>query len=265
MNKIFNCSNCLRMQYELLKGMFFDDIEETNNYVLCTSKVMDDCFWNLAYLKNKADNDILVEIENKLIDLNRAPCMYIGRDDESFKENKALLLNHHYQIKDTDVFMILTDYQNVDCDLKIKVVESENEYQDFMKVLASAYNDNIENSDENVYADAVTKCYYDAVKNSINSGKTYHIIGYNEDNKPVSVATLNVANGVGIINNVGTAQGYWNKGYSKQVLTFLINLFKEKGGIDLILCTEYQSKNQTYYEKLGFKEIYVMEQYIKCE
>ena len=261
MEKVFNCSNCLSMQYDLLKGMFFDDKEETDNYVLCTSKIMDDYFWNLAYLKNKIDENILLEVENKLRRLNCIPCMYIGKDDEYFKDNKELLLNRNYQIKDIDVYMILSNYKNIDINLKIKVVETDDEYKDFMKVLSSAYNDNIENASENIYANIVTKCYYDAIKNSINNGKTYHIIGYNEDDIPVSVATLNIVDGIGEINNVGTVQGYWNKGYSKQVLTYLINFFKEKGGKDLLLCTEYQSKNQKYYEKIGFKEIYVMEQY----
>lgn len=259
----YNCSNCLSTQYDLLNGMFFDNKEENDNYILCTSKIMDDYFWNLAYLKNKIDNNILLEIENKLKRINCIPCMYIGKDDSSFDDNKKLLLDNGYQLKDTDVFMILKDYKNIDIKLNIKVVEKENEYNDFMKVLSSAYNDKVENSDENVYEGAVTKCYYDAIKNSIDNGKTYHIIGYNDDDIPVSVATLNIYNGIGGINNVGTRQGYWNKGYSKQVLSFLINLFKEKGGKDLLLCTEYQSKNQTYYEKLGFKEIYVMEQFVK--
>ena len=159
--------------------------------------------------------------------------------------------------------MILNDYKDIDINIRVKLVETEEEYNDFMKVLASAYNDNIESSSENVYADAVTKCYYDAVKNTINSDKTYHIIGYNEDNIPVSVATLNIVDGVGGINNVGTAQGYWNRGYSKQVFAYLIKVFKEHNGEHLLLCTEYHSKNQSYYEKLGFKEIYVMEQYMK--
>ena len=262
MKEKFNCSTCLNMQYDLLEGMFFDTKEETKDYLLCTSKVMDDYFWNLAYIKTKATDNTILEIENKLKGINRKSCLYIGRDDEYFIDNKNLILSRGYEIKDTDVFMILDDYKDVNININIKLVETETEYNDFMKVLASAYNDNVENADENVYADAVTKCYYEAVKNTINNGKTYHIIGYDK-NIPVSVATLNIANGVGGINNVGTAQGFWNKGYSKQVLSYLIKTFKEHGGKDLILCTEYHSKNQSYYEKLGFKEIYVMEQFVK--
>ena len=263
MEKVFNCSTCWNMQYELLNGMFFDTKEETNNYILCTSGVMDDYFWNMAYLKTKANENVLSEIENKLKAISRIPAIYIGRDDQYFDDNKRFLLDNGYKLNDTDVFMILNDYKEIDININIKVVENESEYNDFMKVLASAYNDSIENLSDNVYADAVTKCYYDAVKNSINSSKTYHIIGYNEDYIPVSVATLNIVDGVGGINNVGTAQGFWNKGYSRQVLSYLIKKFKENNGEHLLLCTEYHTKNQTYYEKLGFKEIYVMEQYIK--
>ena len=264
MKNKYNCANCLNIQYDLLKGMYFDNIEDNSNYVLCTSNIMDDCFWNLAYIKDELNTNIILEIEEKMKRNNHIPCLYIGRNDKFFVKNKELILNSGYEIKDTDVFMILDNYRNTDININIKIVESEQEYNDFMMVLSSAYNDNIENSNENVYADAVTECYYTAIKNSINSGKTYHIIGYDND-IPVSVATLNILNGVGFINNVGTRQGYWNNGYSKQVLTYLIKLFKEKGGKDLLLCTEYHSKNQSYYENLGFKEIYVMEQYLKQE
>lgn len=263
MEKLFNCSTCWSMQYELLNGMFFDAKEETKDYILCTSKVMDDCFWNMAYLKTKVNESIISEIENKLKVMNRIPAIYIGRDDKYHEENKNFLLNNGYKLNDTDVFMILNDYKEININIRIKVVETESEYNDFMKVLASAYNDHIENSNENVYADAVTQCYYDAVNNSMNSDKTFHIIGYNENNIPVSVATLNIVDGVGGINNVGTAQGFWNRGYSKQVFAYLIKIFKENNGEHLLLCTEYHTKNQSYYEKLGFKEIYVMEQYLK--
>ena len=258
----FNCFNCLSMQYDLLKGMFFDNKDETKDYVLLTSNLMDDFFWNLAYLKNKTSDDIILEIENKLSNMNRKFCLYIGRDDEYFNENKNLILKSKYKLKDTDVFMIRDTSFVSEINIKVKVVETEKEYNDFMKVLSSAYNDDVENSNENVYADAVTKCYYDAIKMTINNGKTYHIIGYDND-MPVSVATLNISGDIGAINNVGTMQGYWNKGYSRQVISYLVNFFKEKGGKDLILCTEYHSKDQKYYEKLGFKEVYVMEQFVK--
>lgn len=262
MKNKFNCSTCLGMQYDLLNGMYFDSKEETDDYVLCSSKIMDDTFWNMAYIKNMLNKDVLFEIENKFKAINRNSCIYIGRDDKYYLDNKEFVINNNYHLNDNDVYMILDDYKAVDINMNIKVVESDEEYNDFMKVLSSAYNDHIENSTENVYADAVTECYYEAIKMSIGNGKTYHIIGFNNDNIPVSVATLNIFNNIGIINNVGTSQGHWNKGYSKQVLSYLIRLFREHDGVYLTLCTEYHSKNQAYYEKLGFKELYVMEQYI---
>ena len=262
MKNMFNSSNCLNMQYKLLKGMYFDNIEETNDYTLCTSDILNDYFWNIAYIKDKLNNNTLIEIENKFKLINCIPSLYIGRDDKYYEYNKKFILSNNYKINDTDVIMILDDYKDTNININIKVVKNEKEYNDYMYSLASAYNDNIENPSENVYADSITKCYYDAIKKSIDSNKTFNIVGY-KDNIPVSVATLNLVDGVGIINNVGTTQGHWNKGYSKQILSYLIKLFKENGGKYLLLCTEYQSKNQSYYEKLGFKELYVMEQYMK--
>ena len=158
--------------------------------------------------------------------------------------------------------MLLNNYKSIDINIDIRVVKNRKEYKDFMKVLSSVYNDNIESKEENVYANVINKTYYKAIRESFNSSRTYHIIAY-DNKKPVSVATLNIYRNIGMIKNVGTAQGFWNKVYSKQVLSYLIQLFKDKNGKDLLLYTEYHSKNQAYYEKLGFKEIYVMEQYTK--
>ena len=262
MNKEMIASNCLNMQYVLLEGMFFDNKKDTDNYILCTSKVMDDYFWNIAYLKNKSNKETLNNLENEFKSMNRKSSLYLGKDDISYNENKKLLLANGYTLNNTDVFMKLEKATEIDINTHIKIIENEKEYDDFMKVLSSAYNDVIENADENVYADAVTECYYNAVKNTMNSKEHIHIIVY-DNNIPVSVATLNYINGIVGINNVGTAQGHWNKGYGKQLIAYLINKFENLGGGILTLSTEYHSKNQQFYEKLGFKEKYVMEQYMK--
>lgn len=262
MNKDMIGSNCLNMQFELLNGMFFDNKTETDNYILCTSKTMDDYFWNIVYFKNRINNEMIENIEKEFKAINRMPSIYISREDKDYMKNKKILLDNGYKLNNTDVYMELRENKIINIDTNIKIVENEKEYNDFMKVLSSAYNDTVENPDENVYADAVTDCYYNAVKNTINSKEHIHIIVYDKD-IPVSVATLNYINKVGGINNVGTAQGHWNKGYGKQIITYLINKFNELGGGVLTLSTEYHSKNQLFYEKLGFKEKYVMEQYMK--
>lgn len=262
MNKEMTANNCLNMQYVLLKGMFFDDKKETDNYILCTSKVMDDFFWNITYIKNRLDKKMLTDLEAEFKSIHRTSSIYIGTNDKYYNENKQMLLTNGYTLNNTDVYMLLENPVDIDITTDIKIVENEKEYNDFMKVLSSAYNDVIENPDENVYADAVTECYYNAVKNTLNSEEHIHIIVY-DNNIPVSVATLNYVNGIAGINNVGTAQGYWNKGYGKQLMTYLIKKFQELGGGLLTLSTEYHSKNQQFYEKLGFKEKYVMEQYMK--
>lgn len=262
MNKEMITSNCLNMQYILLEGMFFDNKKDTDNYILCTSKVMDDYFWNIAYLKNKINKEILNNLENEFKSLNRKSSIYLGRNDISYTENKELLLANGYKLNNTDVYMVLAKTTEININTHIKIIENINEYNDFIKVLSSAYNDAIENADENVYADAVTECYYNAIKNTMNSKEHIHIIVYDND-IPVSVATLSYVNGIGGINNVGTAQGHWNKGYGKQLITYLISKFENMGGEILTLSTEYHSKNQQFYEMLGFKEKYVMEQYMK--
>ncbi|MBR2705363.1 MAG: GNAT family N-acetyltransferase [Clostridia bacterium] len=262
MDNKMTASNCLNMQYELLKDMYFDNKTENENYILGTSDVIDDYFWNIAYLKTEFNKEMLDNLESIFKSINRNPSIYISKSDIAFESNKNLLIDNKYVLNDKDVYMELKNPNKSNISLNIKVVENEEEYNDYMKVIASAYNDNIENPEENVYADAITDCYYKAIKKSINDGIHYHIIAY-DNNVPVSVATLSYKDKIGGINNVGTAQGYWNKGYGKQVITYVINKFEELGGGILTLSTEYQSKNQQFYEKLGFEEMYVMEQYMK--
>ena len=257
-----NENECLNTQFELLKGLFFDDRFETDEYILCTSKTIDDHFWNLAFIKNRVNDEVLSEIENKLHSINRGSCIYIGTSNDNYEYNKNYLLEKGYEVCDSDTYMVLDSKKDIDINIDIKDVETIDEYNDFMDTLSSAYNDSEENPDENVYAGSITKCYYDAVKNTIGSKEHVHVIAY-DNGTPVSVATLSFANGICGVNSVGTRQGYWNKGYGKQLIAYIIKKCEEMGIKTLLLSTEYHSKNQQFYEKLGFKVIYVMEQFTK--
>lgn len=262
MDKEFVENNGLNLEYILLKDMYFDNRKENEDYLLCFSNVIDDHFWNIAYLKSKLNKEKLEVLEAEFKLINRNPSLYIGKSNYNYAENKRLLLENNYKLNDSDVYMKLNKMVPIDINIDIKVVESKKEYNDYMSVLTSAYNDSTENANENVYANAITEGYYNAVKNTINSKEHFHFIAYDRD-IPVSVATLSYVDGIGGINSVGTAQGYWNKGYGKQVIKYAIKKFEELGGGILTLNTEYKSKNQEFYEKLGFKEEFVIEQYMK--
>lgn len=255
-------TNCLNMQYMILKDLFFDNKIENRYYILCTSNAIDNYYWNTAYLKIKANENILLEIENYFKVKNKKGSIYLGKNDKYYKENKEFLLDNNYILENEDIYMYLENVKTYKLDLNIKIVENENEYNDFMEVLASAHNDIIENPDENIYANTINENYYNIIKNTMSSQKHMNIIAY--DGKiPVSVGTFSYINKIGEISNVGTKQGHWNKGYGTQLITFIINKFQDLKGKCLILNTEYKSKNQHFYEKLGFKEMYIMEQYTK--
>ena len=181
MDKTLVESNGLNFEYILLKGMFFDDRKETDDYLLCYSNVIDDYFWNIATLKTKFNKEKLENLENEFKQINRNPSMYLGKNDINYENNKNLLLENNYKLHDSDVYMELAEDVPIDINLDIKIVDNEKEYNDYMKVLASAYNDSTENPDENVYADSITECYYKAIKNTINDKDRFHIVAYNRD------------------------------------------------------------------------------------
>ena len=262
MNKQMTGKNCINMQYEILKGLFFDNKEETDSYLLCTSRIIDDYYFNLAYIKNKIDNKLIKTLENKFKEINRVPSLYLSREDINYNENKQIILSNGYRLNNTDLYMEYVKNVKIDINTNIKIVKDEKDYNDFMKVLSSAHNDKIENNVESLYSDVITENYYKAIKHSINSKNHIHFIEY-DNNIPVCVGTLNIKDKIGIINDFGTAQGHWNKGYGKKLIAYMINKFYEMGGKILTLSTEYKSKNQLFYEKIGFKGKYIMEQFIK--
>lgn len=260
MNKKITKTNCLNIQYELLNGLYFSNKLDTEEFLLCFSSIIDDCFWNIAYVKNELDLDKLKELETEFGKIDRTSTLYIGRDNKNYSANKKFLLENGYKLNDTDAYLVLNNPNKQEITTTIKIIENEEEYNDFMGVLDSAYGG--EKTDENVYAGSITKPYYEVIRQTINSDRFYHIIAYDK-RIPVSCATVSVKNGIYGVNNVGTAQGHWNKGYGKQIMTFIINKFERENGNILILSTEYESKNQRFYEKIGFKVKYVMEQYVK--
>lgn len=254
----------MNIQYNLLSGLSFDDCIVKNDYTIFKSNIITDNFWNIAVLNKEELSDklnILTNIEDDFIKINRQPSIYINKMLEGYTDIKKHLLNNGYLLNDIDSYMVFEKSKiNIEVKEPISLVKTKEEFNDFMEVLESAYSGEV--TPENPYSGTITKEYYDAIFRSLNSNYFNHIILY-KGNIPVSVATLSYKNGYGVINNVGTRKEFQNLGLGKQLISACINKFNELGGGTLFLFTEHMSKNEMWYEKLGFKTMFVNEQYVK--
>lgn len=254
----------LQIQYDLLSGLYFNEKNISDGFEILKSNIISDNFWNIAIIDKEDifdDQIALTNIEQQFDLIDRQPCIYIPRMISKHDGYKRYLENNNYKINDTDAYMMLqSNITNIEIIENIIKVTTDEQFNDFMKVMESAYGG--EPTKEDPYAGSITQEYYEAIKQSLADGKFSHFILY-KDGVPAVVATLSYKNGHGTINNVGTKKEFQNLGLGKQLMQHVINKFNELGGEMLFLVTEYDSKNEKWYDKQGFKTSFINEQYIK--
>lgn len=260
-------NDILVKQFTLLKGMYLDTLKDEENYILYSSNLIDDNFWN--FVSNINTNELLTgnllkKIECDFKNINREPCIYIPNFIDKYKDIEDYLLKNSYQIGDHDAFMILKENNFKDDNQKKEIVKinSDKEVKDYLEVLNSAYGGEVD--DENPYAGSISSGYEKAIRQSLNNNenKFYHFILY-YNNIPASVATLIYKDGYGGIYNVGTKKEYQNLGLGKQVMKKCIDEFNNLGGKILYLFTEANSKNEKWYYNHGFQTVFVNNQFVK--
>ena len=256
--------NILQIQYDLLNGLYFNEKAIGDGFEILKSNIISDNFWNIAII-NKEDifngQTALINIEQQFNLINRQPCIYIPRMISRHDKYKKCLEDNGYRINDTDAYMMFQNSTtNIEVTENIIKVTTDEQFNDFMKVMESAYGG--EPTKEDPYAGSITQEYYEAIKESLTNNKFNHFILY-KDEIPAVVATLSYQNGHGTINNVGTKKEFQNLGLGRQLMQHLINKFDELGGKMLFLVTEYDSKNEKWYSKQGFKTVFINEQYVK--
>jgi len=256
----------MNIQYNILRGTAFDSKVSLDGCDIYKSSVVADSFCNFVIINNEDIFDkksALANIEQNFAEINRKPCIYIPRLINKHAEYKSYLINNCYKINDTDVCMTLVaPINNIETPKTINIIRVSNneQYNDFMEVLESAYGGEI--SIDNPYAGSITDEYHEAIRLSLGNDKFKHFVLY-KDNRPASVATLSYYDSYGIISNVGTKKEFQNHGLGKQIIKHCVDKFNDVDGKSIFLITELDSKNERWYQKLGFEPIFVNEQYIK--
>ncbi len=258
--------NYLMNHFCVQKGMYFDRLYSGEQMCYYGSDVISDSTWNYGCIELLTDKKLL-EFDSFCESINKPKNLYIpflrGFDDTCLEKNGYVKPISENGDLLSETWM---EYQEGeghfdDCECECTLASSDNEFDDFLCVFLSAYGG--EKSPENPYGDLPDE-YKDALVNSFYREKFNHIICYNSDKVPVSVASLCMDNKCGGIYNVGTRQGFERQGFGGAVTKACVDLWKKKRGESLFLQTETGTGIDDWYEGLGFVKVFYGVVYEKC-
>lgn len=234
--------------------LYASKIIEKENYNILLSDLIDDQYWNFAYLKNdNIDlNKVWQDIKDEMKKYNRQPVLYITSSNSNLEEKlKKLNLNILY----TDVWMINGDLDNFEdykskIDFKVSIVD-ENLKNKFIQAVMDGFSgDNPDDPYESLsegYRIALEQCKSDG-KYKVNN----YIGLYNDE--AISTATVIYKDNKAIIYNVTTNMNYQKQGVCKQTMSEVIKDLINIGITTVCLQTEKGFYTEQVYKNMGFKE-----------
>lgn len=225
---------------------------QNKDYDIFYSNVIDDEYWNMAYLKNNEINinEIYKKIEADMKKINRKPLIYITSNilNENLKEQ---LKNNRLKIAYTDVWMIIEktkNFKKYKSNIEFSVHRVNNELSEkFIQAVMDGFSgDNPDDPYESL-SDGYKKALRESFKDNNSEYKVLHYLGIFE-NDSISTATVVYKKDKAIIYNVTTNKKYQKQGVCRQMMSEIIENLNKLGIKTVCLQTEQ------VYKKIGFKE-----------
>lgn len=240
-------------------NLYMSNLIRKENYDIYCSDIIDDEYFNLAYLKNDKTSlkEIYEDVKISMEKINRKPILYITSNIVNSKletEIEKIDLQTLY----TDVWMTLNNLEEfgtykskidffvtrVGEDLKDKFIQA---------VLDGFSGDDPEDPYESLsdgYRIALEKSF----KNNNNDDyKVIHYLGLKKEDA-VSTATVIYKDDKAIIYNVTTNKKYQKQGACKQMMSDIIKDLTSIGIHEVCVQTEKGFYTEQVYNKMGFKE-----------
>ncbi len=250
--KIEKVKEMVKTHAELQVGCYFTNIESCATGQLCTSKFIDDYYWNLlsGFTEKEASN--LIEDSLKCFDLRKRnqsfyldPSNYDEIQQKEFEERGFLL--------EKEIWMTVLEKRNAES-IDGFVIEDVDKKKsvDFLRIFSVAFGG--EATENDGYGD-IPSSYLDALRNSID-GNSYknvkhkHYIGY-YNGEAVGCASVHIGEKYAGLYNVGVLPKYRKKGIGAVLSLHAINE-ADKIGVDKIFFqTQPGGSVQRFYESLG--------------
>ena len=238
-----------------------------NDYDIFLSDIIDDEFWNFAYLKNKNVDfkKLWEEIKDKMINENRKPLLYITyliNNEQVEKELKQNNMNVLY----TDVWMTienLEQFKEYDSKIDFEINKVDNKLKNkFIQAIMDGFSgDNPEDPYESL-SDGYRVALNESFKQSNTEYKVVHYLGLKR-NEAITTATVIQHKDKAIIYNIRTNKKYQKCGACKKTMSYIVNDLKNNGIKAICLQTERGFYTEQAYKNMGFEEKMIGEAYIE--
>lgn len=247
--------------------LFLSNKIENKDYDIFYSNLIDDEYWNMAYLKNNEINinEIYKKIETDMKKINRQPLIYITSN--ILNENlEHQMKNNKLEIAYTDVWMIIENsknFKNYKSNIEFSVHRVNDELKEkFIQAVMDGFSgDNPDDPYENL-SDGYKKALGESFKENNSKYKVLHYLGIFE-NDSISTATVVYKKDKAIIYNVTTNKKYQKQGVCKQMMSNIIEDLNELGIKTVCVLTEQGFYTEQVYKNMGFKEIMLGKGYMK--
>ena len=241
--------------------LYASNVIENENYNILLSDLIDDAYWNYAYLKNGSTDlsKIWEEINSEMKKSNREPAIYITSNisNEALEQKiKGINLECLY----TDVWMVIEDlgnFRNYKSKLNLKVSRvGEDLKEEFVQAIMDGFSG--DNPDDPY--ESLSDGYRIALEQSMDKyNSKYKIINYagifNE--QVISTATVLYKGNKGIVYNITTNKKFQQQGVCKQMMSEIIGDLNRIGIEIVCLQTEQGFYTEQVYKNMGFKEVMI--------
>lgn len=249
--------------------LYFSNIIKKQDYDIHYSNVIDDEYWNLAYLKNNKVSlkDAFEDIKLQMKEINRKPIIYITSNivDKNLKEQ---IEGSNLQSLYTDVWMTLDNLEQFGTykskiDFSVHKVDKKLKDQFIGAVMNGFSGDNPEDPYQ-----SLSEGYKIALEKSFDENDSeYKVIHYlgKKDEEAISTATVIYKGDKAIIYNVTTNKKYQRKGVCKQMMSDIIKDLITLNINEICVQTEQGFYTEKVYKNMGFKERLLGKAYVEKE
>lgn len=247
--------------------LYLSKVINKNEYDIFLSDIIDDEYWNFAYLKNNNVDfkKIWQEIKGEMINNNRKPLIYITSliNNEQLKKK---LKENNMNLLYADVWMTLEnleEFKKYDSKINFEIHRVNHELKNkFIQGIMDGFSgDNPEDPYESL-SDGYRVALEESFRESSTGYKVIHYIGL-KNTETITTATVIYRKDKAMIYNITTNKKYQKCGACKKTMSYIINDLKNNGIKAVCLQTERGFYTEQVYKNMGFEEKMIGEAYIE--
>lgn len=255
----------IQMHLEGQLQLYMSNKIEKENYDIYYSKLIEDQYWNFAYLKNKEleINEEYPLIKREFKKINRKPLLYLITNQVT-KKREEELKKANLKLYYTDVWMTIEDidqWKSKPSTIQVAIQKVEKKQrEEFIETVMDGFSGD---NPEDPYG-SLEEGYKIALKESFEKENSeYKVIYYlgKYEEKPIATATVVYQKDKAILYNITTCREYQRKGVCRQMMTKIIQDLKTLKVKTVGLQTEKGFNTEQIYKNMGFQEKFLGKAY----